>query len=321
MVLLDEISSLQRYCGMCFNAFELPSGQVVPWQEAGAILIRRWEAEQRAHPLVRKFDARFGADDKVLAAVAQAKSHWGMGPKDWYVCLHLRDASHYGEMRGTGQTHRNAAVVSYLPMVEHVTKQGGWVIKLGGPNSPKFPKMERLVDYARSPFKSDVLDLHLIRHARYFVGTTSGLTNVAVSFGVPSALVNCITVDAQLWNDRVRFALKPVRNREGSMLTQRQITSTPWRWRLFGAEVMLRHNLVAFENTSDEILETVKEIENLADQICKQTVEISTAPIASADTSGLIDAWRGCLGLPHFYGGAVPSFYYLRKHAPEFLRE
>ena len=215
MALFDEISSLQRYCGMCFNAFELPSGQVVPWQEAGAMLICRWEAEQREHPLVRKFDARFGTDDQVLATVAQAKSQWGMGPNDWYVCIHLRDASHYGEMRGTGQTHRNAAVASYLPMVEHVTKQGGWVIKLGGPNSPKFPKMERLVDYARSPFKSDTLDLHLIRHARYFVGTTSGLTNVAVSFGVPSALVNCITVDAQLWSDRVRFALKPVRNREG----------------------------------------------------------------------------------------------------------
>jgi putative glycosyltransferase (TIGR04372 family) len=112
---------------------------------------------------------------------------------------------------------------------------------MGGPNSPKFPKMNGLIDYARSPFKSEVLDLHLIRHARYFVGTTSGLSNVAVSFGVPSALVNCVTVDAQLWGDRVRFALKPVIDRSGRMLTQREITSGPWRWQLFGAEVMFRH--------------------------------------------------------------------------------
>ena len=84
---------------------------------------------------------------------------------------------------------------------------------------------------------------------------------------------------------------------------------------------MLRHNLVALENTADEILEAAREIENLANQICKRTTENPIGPMASADTSDLIVAWRACLELPHFYGGALPSLYYLRKHASEFLRE
>jgi putative glycosyltransferase (TIGR04372 family) len=319
--LFDEISSLQRYCGMSFNAFELPTGELVPWQEAGAIAIRQWEAEGRGYPLRDEFDRRFGSDSQILAAMEKAKKYWGLDAKDWYVCLHIRDASHYGEMKGTGQSHRNAEIASYLPLIEHVTGQGGWVIKLGGPNSPKFPKMKRLIDYARSPFKSSAMDLHLIRHARYFVGTTSGLTNVAISFGVPSALMNCITVDAQLWGDRVRFALKPVMTQHGSMLTQRQITSSPWRWRLFGAEVMLRHGLIALESTPEEVLETAKEVEDLANQIAGQRGEIPFAPPGPVDLDGLIEAWRGCLGLPHFYGNARPSLYYLHKHRSEFLQD
>ena len=113
---------------------------------------------------------------------------------------------------------------AYLDAIRFITGKGGWVVKLGGPNSPRLPQMDRTVDYALSGVRSDLLDVHLIRHARAFIGTTSGLTNVAVSFGIPSAIVNAITTDAQLWNKNVRFALKPVRLADGSTLTQRQLT-------------------------------------------------------------------------------------------------
>ncbi len=94
--------------------------------------------------------------------------------------------------------------------------------------------MPRVVDYARSGFKSDKMDIHLIRHAKFFVGTTSGLANVAVSFGIPTAQVNCLTTEAQLWHSRVRFSLKPVFRSDGTILVAlREITSTQWRWGLF----------------------------------------------------------------------------------------
>ena len=38
------------------------------------------------------------------------REQWGMKPDDWYVCLHTRDAAHYFEFQGTGQTHRNAPI-------------------------------------------------------------------------------------------------------------------------------------------------------------------------------------------------------------------
>jgi putative glycosyltransferase (TIGR04372 family) len=240
--------------------------------------------------------------------MAQIRERWGMAPDDWHVCLHMRDASHYGEFSGTGQTHRNSDVESYQRAVEDITRRGGWVIKLGGPRSPKLPKMKYVIDYGRSGAKSELLDLFLIRHSRYFIGTTSGLTNVAVSFGIPCALVNCITTDAQLWNSRVRFALKRVKLESGEYATQRQLTSTPWRWRMFGADVLARHGATLVPNTPEEILETVREVEALArDQPQSYTDGF-------ADANDLLARWRASLELPHFYGSARPGLYYLSNH-------
>jgi putative glycosyltransferase (TIGR04372 family) len=304
-----ELFSLQRWYGMGFNAFELSDGCVVPWQEAGAEMMVRWEEAGLGSPARQEYDRLYGTNDTVLAVAAKVAQLWGMKPGDWHVCLHMREATHYGELSGTGQTHRNAAVDEYLQAIEHVTACGGWVIRLGGPRSPRLPRMKRVIDYARSSFKSHLMDVHLIRNARFFIGTTSGLTNVAVSMGVPCALVNCITTDAQLWHSDVRFALKRLQLSDGSFATQHQLTSTPWRWRSFGADVLGRHGAVLVNSTADEILEAVKEVDALA----AGEAERYTGTIPGA--ADLLAQWRKSLSMQYYYGAARPSVYYLHKHA------
>jgi putative glycosyltransferase (TIGR04372 family) len=308
-----DLISLQRYVGLSFNAFKLPGGDVVPWQEAGALAIRQWEAEKKTYPFRNEFDAYLASAGMIAEWVEKIREQWGMRPTDWYVCLHMRDPAYYGEVPGTGQTHRNADVKTYLSTIEHITKQGGWVIKLGGPGSVKLPKMDRVIDYAHSPFKSDLMDLVLIRSCRYFIGTTSGLTNVAVSFGIPCALVNCITTDAQLWGDRVRFIPKTVYVDRDRLISQAELTSAPWRWRMFSAEVLAHWNATAIDNQGDEILETIKQVEMLA--AGKEDGYIR----AFQEGADLIQYWRRSLSLPHFYGNAQAGVYFLQKHRAAFL--
>jgi putative glycosyltransferase (TIGR04372 family) len=307
----EELLSLQRWCGMNFNAFQLPDGNVVPWQEAGARAIEQWEREGRGHPLRDVYDRIFG-ESAFPTALKQFREQCGMEPDDWYVCLHTRDASHYFEYAGTGQTHRNAPIASYLEVIRLVTGMGGWVIKLGGPNSPKLPAMDRTIDYALSEFRSEQMDIHLLRHARAFVGTTSGLTNAAISFGLPCAVVNGITTDSQLWNKNVRFALKPVRLADGTMLTQRQLTSAPWRWRLFDAAVLGRSGGHPENNSADEIVEVVREIIELAEGRSAEFEE-------EYESAALLSRWRETLSIPHYYGTSKPSLHYLKKYKNEFL--
>jgi putative glycosyltransferase (TIGR04372 family) len=310
----EELLSLQRWCGMNFNAFRLPDGRVVPWQDAGALAIEQWEREGRGHPLRDAYDRVLDGSEAASGAFQRLRKLWGMKPDDWYVCLHTRDAAHYFEFAGTGQTHRNAPIETSLDAIRFITAQGGWVIKLGGPNSPRLPPLEHTVDYALSGFRTDLLDLHLIRHARAFIGTTSGLTNVAISFGIPSAIVNAITTDAQLWNKDVRFALKPVRLADGTMLTQRQLTSSPWRWRVFDAAVLGRSGARPVNNSAAEIMLAAKEVEALAGGR-QPDFEVQY------DAEALLSHWRNQLTLPYYYGTSRPSLGFLDRYKNEFLRE
>lgn len=312
--LVEELLSLQRWCGMNFNAFRMPDGNVVAWQEAGALAIAQWEREGRGQPLRDEYDRIFGSLHDVNGWFQHIRQVWGLQPNDWYVCLHIRDASHYLELAGTGQSHRNSPIETYLDAIKSITDKGGWVIKLGGPNSPQLPAMDRTVDYAFSEFRSDLLDIHLIRNAKAFIGTTSGLTNVAISFGIPSAIVNGITTDAQLWNSNVRFALKPVRPADGKMLTQAQLTSSPWRWRVFDAAVLGRSGAYPVTNTSDEICATVAEVEALASGRSDEFER-------GFDGKALLSRWTEQLTLPHYYGTGRPSLYYLKKYEAEFLAD
>jgi putative glycosyltransferase (TIGR04372 family) len=151
------------------------------------------------------------------------------------------------------------------------------------------------------------MDLFLIRGATFFIGTTSGLTNVPITFGIPAALVNCISTDAQLWHRQVRFAPKQIVLHNGSVVAQTNLTRSPWRWRVFDAGVLARHGATLVENTSDEILETVKEVMALATD--------KTDDYASAEAAAdLYSQWQENLSMPHYYGGAKISLYYLKKH-------
>jgi putative glycosyltransferase (TIGR04372 family) len=303
-----ELFSLQRYYGLSFNAFEMPDGTVVQWSEAAALALRQWDEEGRPPPLRAEFDRKFQSSEALAVSLDQARHSWEMGPDDWYVCLHLRDGAFYGEAKGLGQSHRNSDVEDYRAAIEYITGLGGWVIKLGAKDSPKLPSMPRVIDYGRSAHKSGLMDLALIRNARLFIGTTSGLTNVAISFGVPAALVNCISTDAQLWHRQVRFAPKRIILQNGCAVPQTELTRSPWRWRSFDAGVLARHGATPVDNTPDEILETVKEVMALA----TDTADVYAASVEGA--SELRPRWQEKLSMPYFYGGAQISLYYLKKH-------
>ncbi len=62
------------------------------------------------------------------------------------------------------------------------------------------------------------------------------------------------------------------------------------------------------DNTSDEILETVKEVMALV----TGTPDDYAAGVGAADD--LYSRWQESLSMAHFYGGAQISLYYLKKH-------
>jgi putative glycosyltransferase (TIGR04372 family) len=294
----DLLLSFQRYVGLNFNAFRLPDGQTVAWLEAAALAMSEWEHRALPLPMRQAYDTQVAASPAIADAFAAMRRAWGMAPDDWFVCLHLRDAGFYKETLDGDP--RNTSFDNYRATIDHIVAQGGWVVRLGGPDAIPLPNLSGVIDYAHSPHKSEMMDLHLIRNSRYMVGTTSGLINIAIGLGIPAAAVNCISYDCQVWSSSVRFALRPVRDHSGRLLSQRELTSAPSRWAVASTDFLRG------ENSPEEILETVKEVEAL--------VAGRVLP-----TDSTIEAWKSCLPVPHYYGAALPGRYFLEKCGREFI--
>jgi putative glycosyltransferase (TIGR04372 family) len=108
--------------------------------------------------------------------------------QDWFVCVHVRGS---GFKNDAGRfEYRNNNIINYTKAFERIIERGGWVIRMGDSTMTKLPKMERVIDYPFTKFKSDLMDIFLIKNCRFYIGTQSGIMDVANLFQKPVLVTN-----------------------------------------------------------------------------------------------------------------------------------
>ncbi|MET0219530.1 MAG: TIGR04372 family glycosyltransferase, partial [Tardiphaga sp.] len=302
-----ELASLTPFLGASHQAFAFEDGRAMYWNDAGSLALKQWEGAGRGFPLRDIYDRRMQADGRTEQLYRNLRRKWGMTDGDWFVCLHVRDAKTRSDTEGVGESIRNASLGTYLDAVRDITARGGWVVRMGGRKVPPLPKMDRVIDYARSEDQVPEMDIHLVRRARMFIGTTSGFAYVASSFGIPTAMVNALSSVGLLWSTDTRFALKPVHTKDGRMLSLSDVTSERYRWAFPTHESVKRAGLVVSESSSDEILETVREVLEISD------------PSRQGPAPGIDDSWEQHVNIPGFFGSSRPSRYFAEKYARELF--
>ncbi|EAM48453.1 TIGR04372 family glycosyltransferase, partial [Crocosphaera watsonii] len=156
--------------------------RTLPYFEAWAVVQREWEKQQRS-PLLRLSDSHLERGWDCLASLGV--------PRDaWFVCLHVREPGFHQDKKGLYKTFRNANIDTYTLAMETVRERGGYVIRLGDPSMTPLAPMSGVIDYAHSDLKSDWMDIFLCGACRFYIGTTSGLSHVPPTFGVPCAMTN-----------------------------------------------------------------------------------------------------------------------------------
>lgn len=163
----------------------MPDGQVKTSIGAMADVQKVWEQQGR-EPLLHLTSVDYERGWEVLRQM-------GIPQGSWFVCLHVRESGYYREDQNTPTGRfRNAEIETYYQAIEAITSRGGWVIRMGDSSMKPLSKLPQTIDYANSPYKSDWMDIVLCAQCRFFLGTTSGLMNLASIFGVPCALTNWI---------------------------------------------------------------------------------------------------------------------------------
>ncbi|MBI3490403.1 MAG: TIGR04372 family glycosyltransferase [Acidobacteria bacterium] len=166
---------------------------------AASIVFKQWEREKRPPLLTLTTDDYARGSDRLR--------QMGVPDGAWFVCLHVRESG-FKDGGGSQDLFRNSDIDTYLPAMKCIVDRGGWVIRMGNPMMRPLPAMDHVVDYARSEFRSDWMDVFLCAQCRLFINNSSGLGAVAAAFGVPYVLTNFLPTCAVLFQSQDTFIPK-----------------------------------------------------------------------------------------------------------------
>ena len=181
----------------------------------------------------------------------------GIPPNAWFVCLHVRESGFRND-KGRRE-YRNSNINSYIPAINHITSNGGWVVRMGDDSMSKLPNLKNVIDYPHTSFKSELMDLVLIKLCYFFIGCQSGIFDVAKLFNKPVLLVNMInwTFGGPLhYQDRGILKHLYSKNKKRYLSINEMYTSD---WSVQNINSTVNSDYSFADNTEQEIFDAVNE--------------------------------------------------------------
>ncbi len=199
------------------------------------------------------------ASERRRARAAMARL--GLPREARFVCVHAREAGFKARLQPSGHnTYRDIDIANYLPAIEWLTREGFWVVRMGEATVKPLPAMARVIDYARSPLKSEDLDVLLMAGCECLLGCNSGFSQLAHLFNKRALWTNSIPLEMCPWDGLALWIPKLIFSQaEGRDLTFPEIISRGigqyHRTQEYEAAA-----LVPRENTPDDILAATREL-------------------------------------------------------------
>ena len=200
----------------------------------------------------------------------------GITKNDWWVCFHVREETYlknlklYKKRDLSYHSYRDFSEESLHKGIEEVTKRGGYVFLMSERGkSTAFNNNPHVIQYNNNTFKTGFLDIFLCSQAKFFIGNTSGITSVPKILGVPVGVCNQIGFNHFLQQKKSLTIYKKL----FCLTTQKILTYDEMfknnyfdqykGWVEFTTDSLKKRNVIAVENSSDEILGLVKDMFNI----------------------------------------------------------
>ena len=202
----------------------------------------------------------------------------GIGPESWFVCLFARDKSY---LRSVDQKkdwsyhdYRNAHIGSYLEACEYIVSCGGYVIRVGFPvEEPLITNSPRVIDYS-SEHRTDFLDVYLPSKCKFFLGTTSGMSDMPQLFDVPRIGTNYLPVCEKPMGKHCLYIPKIIRQRaSGEPVPYRVFLECETERDFYDGHRFKEMGFVVEDNSSRDILNITVEMNERLDGVFRYTDE------------------------------------------------
>ena len=187
-----------------------------------------------------------------------------------FICFLVRTAEYnkvYGtpeqaRREGTGRKYMNVNAKSFIPALEYLLNSGNTVIRMGKGFSDPFPYSHpNFFDYAISSERSDFLDVWLSANCYFFFGTNNGPITLPSVFNKPFLGTNAFPLGVMHSYIPKSIHLPRVAQRNGKLLNIKEQVELDVIKQVNGVYYE-KEGIQVLENTSDEILNAVKDIEN-----------------------------------------------------------
>jgi len=106
------------------------------------------------------------------------------------VCLHVRD--HYFKKDIERKNYRNSNINNYIDAIQYLIEKNYKVIRMGKEGKKINFRHKNFIDYCTLHQKEDILDLYLLNKCKFFIGTQSGIIDVAYMFNKPVYTTNMV---------------------------------------------------------------------------------------------------------------------------------
>lgn len=110
----------------------------------------------------------------------------GLPKEAWFVGLHVRD--------GWRMNERNSDIESYFSSISHITRLGGWVIRIGDSSMRSINHLANVIEIFNNSENFSILQDYVLSNSKFFISTTSGPSVFPPLFGVPMLSTNMVAV-------------------------------------------------------------------------------------------------------------------------------
>lgn len=135
--------------------------------------------------------------EEEIAAGMEGLRRLGIPDGTPFICFHSRDAAYldwaFPHLNLKYHNYRDVPIRDCLPAAEALANRGYLSVRMGAVVKESLPASHpRIIDYATSGLRSDLLDLFLIAGCRFFLGAAGGLNAMPRVFRRPAVFTNVI---------------------------------------------------------------------------------------------------------------------------------
>ena len=176
-------------------------------------------------------------------------------PYERLVLIHVRDDQYRNDKNR--KDYRNSNINKYIESIKYLIENNYFVMRVGRrPSNKIYFEHNNFLDYSSLDIQEDNLDIFLMKKTKFFLGTQSGILDLAQLFNKPilqTIMVEIFSKYPIKINDRGIF--KKIK-KKGEFLSISDYVKLNYRYHNPSNDL---NDLIFYENTEEELLLSVKE--------------------------------------------------------------